>query len=75
MRTSNLGLDIPVLPNDGAGTYLLGAVLLQRVAREVNSNLVTSIMTPISLRSSPFVVILSFTRSKDILVNRIIFSS
>jgi hypothetical protein len=49
-------LGIPVLPKDGAGWYLEGAVLDQSDARAENSNRVTKIKTPKNLSTSPVVV-------------------
>jgi hypothetical protein len=49
-------LDIPVLPNEGAGWYLDGAVFDHREALAENSNRVTKIKTPKNLSTSPGVV-------------------
>jgi hypothetical protein len=57
-------LDIPVLPNEGAGKYFDGAVFDHRDARAENSNRVIKIKTPKNLRSSAVVIgALSTSRS------------
>jgi hypothetical protein len=57
-------LDIPVLPKEGAGWYLDGAVLDHSDALAENSNRVTKIKTPKNLSTSPAVVAaLVFERS------------
>jgi hypothetical protein len=56
MRELKQCLNIPVLPKDGAGWYLEGAVFDHSNDLEENSNLATRIKTPKNLCTSPGVV-------------------
>jgi hypothetical protein len=49
---------MPVVPKDVAGTYFDGGFVDHKLALLVNSNLVSRIKTPNSLRVSPIVVFL-----------------